>query len=436
VTVRLLVVTHLFPPYGITGVERVVEWTAEGLACRGAEVTVLTRRASAAPEVPRLEASRHRGIDVLTLVGGGIEFGVYPGRTARLEALFERVLIERNPDAVLFSHLMHHSPSYVGIAARWGVPAVIEFHDFFFACPLTHLETPNRDPCAGPDGGEACASKCFAAQSHASMRWTTRARAFAAAARDASALIAPSQQVASYFTALFRPPTLIHVVSNPVSIPVARRAGPIRIPRADGVLRLASVGSVVPHKGSDLIVDSLQIARAGPLAWDFLGPVDPAYASQLRERVQGLDCVDIRFYGPFANRTLPALLAPVDAVAIASTVPESFSIAAHEAFACGKPVIAAAAGALLEVVRDGENGLLFEPRDPYGLARVLERLVFDDGLLERLTHGAARTPVTTLDRRVDEVSAILADVVARGRRAAPPHEDAHLRAAQRWLALI
>jgi glycosyltransferase involved in cell wall biosynthesis len=93
------------------------------------------------------------------------------------------------------------------------------------------------------------------------------------------------------------------------------------------------------------------------VALDFLGPVDPSYATWLRERASSVDGLEVSFYGPFANDTLPALLGPVDAVAIASTVPESFSIAAHEAFACGKPVIAAAAGALVEVVRDGENGL-------------------------------------------------------------------------------
>ena len=58
---------------------------------------------------------------------------------------------------------------------------------------------------------------------------------------------------------------------------------------------------------------------------------------------------------------LPALLSDVDAVVIPSLVWESYSMVAHEALACGVPVIASRLGALPEAVRDGHNGLLFEP---------------------------------------------------------------------------
>jgi glycosyltransferase involved in cell wall biosynthesis len=432
--VRVLVVSHRFPPYGVTGVERVVEWTAGGLARGGHDVTVLTRRAVAAPALPTLEVSTYRGLDVLTLVGGGMEFGVFPGRTARLEALFERALIERNPDAVLCSHLLHHSPAYVGIASRWGVPAVLEFHDFYFACPLVHLERPTREPCDGPEAGEACATTCFAGQSHASLRWTTRARAFASAARTASDLIAPSRHVAAYFNELYDPPSPVRVVPNPISIPVARNAHLARAPLADGVLRLACVGSVVAHKGPELVLAALRIARAGPVSLSFLGPVDAAYAAMLRERGRAIGGLELSFYGSYANDTLPALLAPVDAVVIASTVPESFGIAAYEAFACGKPVLAAAAGALTEVVRDGENGLRFAPRDAVALAHVVERLAREPGLLARLARGAAETPVTTVATRVEAIAAILAAAVASGPRVPAGRQDASLHAAQSWLA--
>jgi glycosyltransferase involved in cell wall biosynthesis len=40
-----------------------------------------------------------------------------------------------------------------------------------------------------------------------------------------------------------------------------------------------------------------------------------------------------------------------------------------EAFACGLPVIAGRIGALAEIVRDGQTGLLFEPGDAADLAQ-------------------------------------------------------------------
>jgi glycosyltransferase involved in cell wall biosynthesis len=47
---------------------------------------------------------------------------------------------------------------------------------------------------------------------------------------------------------------------------------------------------------------------------------------------------------------------------------ENFPRTIVESFACGTPVIASRIGALAEIVRDGETGLLFEPGNPRDLA--------------------------------------------------------------------
>lgn len=47
---------------------------------------------------------------------------------------------------------------------------------------------------------------------------------------------------------------------------------------------------------------------------------------------------------------------------------ENFPRTIVEAFACGLPVIASRIGALADIVRDGETGLLFEPGNPHDLA--------------------------------------------------------------------
>jgi len=47
---------------------------------------------------------------------------------------------------------------------------------------------------------------------------------------------------------------------------------------------------------------------------------------------------------------------------------ENFPRTIVEAFACGLPVIASRIGALADIVRDGETGLLFEPGNPRDLA--------------------------------------------------------------------
>jgi glycosyltransferase involved in cell wall biosynthesis len=58
-------------------------------------------------------------------------------------------------------------------------------------------------------------------------------------------------------------------------------------------------------------------------------------------------------------------------------------------YALGRPVIASAVGGLPEYVRDGQTGLLVAPGDPAALAAAIERVLLEDGLLDRLCSGVA-----------------------------------------------
>jgi glycosyltransferase involved in cell wall biosynthesis len=59
-----------------------------------------------------------------------------------------------------------------------------------------------------------------------------------------------------------------------------------------------------------------------------------------------------------------------------------------EAFCRGRAVVASRVGGIVDLVRDGENGLLVPPQDPRALADALVRVLADAGLAERLGAGA------------------------------------------------
>jgi glycosyltransferase involved in cell wall biosynthesis len=54
---------------------------------------------------------------------------------------------------------------------------------------------------------------------------------------------------------------------------------------------------------------------------------------------------------------------------------EGFSLALGEALACGLPVIATRVGAAPELIRDGENGILINPRDRKSLLMAMEKFL-------------------------------------------------------------
>ncbi|HEY8300830.1 MAG TPA: glycosyltransferase family 4 protein [Jatrophihabitans sp.] len=70
-------------------------------------------------------------------------------------------------------------------------------------------------------------------------------------------------------------------------------------------------------------------------------------------------------------------LVDCDVVIMPSDRPEPFGLVAIEAFARGRPVVASAAGGLLEIVEDGRTGWLFPPGDVARLAEVLGALTAD-----------------------------------------------------------
>jgi glycogen synthase len=95
----------------------------------------------------------------------------------------------------------------------------------------------------------------------------------------------------------------------------------------------------------------------------------------LRERVPGaLGFVPHHELGPLYERA---------AVVAVPSLREGFGVACAEAMAHGRPVVASAVGGLLDLVVDGETGLLVPPGDVPALRAALERLLADRELRHR-----------------------------------------------------
>lgn len=410
---KVLLVSHGYPPVGVAGVERLSAQTAETLTARGHEVTVLTRRPAIAPETFALEQSSHDGVPVVSIAGGGSSFGRFPLHEPALERLFERMLVELAPDVVLATHLLHHSPGYVAVAHRFGVPVILELHDFYGICPRAHLQRVSGELCDGPEGGRACARHCFADQAHARLRWAMRSESFNQAIRHADAVVVPSEYLAEKFEAVRGDGSPIRVIENAVA-----DLGPMLRRRSDPAapLHLASIGVTVEHKGFGVVVEALRLARLEAARYSIFGVALEPEAGRLRRAADEVTGLDLRLFGGFSPAQLPVLLADVDVVVVPSTVPESYSIVVREAFAHGIPVIASEIGALPAAIRPGENGWLFVPGDAAGLAALLQPLAGERHLVERAAAGIAVGDVTSVPARTTQLEELLEQAIGRGVR--------------------
>lgn len=74
---------------------------------------------------------------------------------------------------------------------------------------------------------------------------------------------------------------------------------------------------------------------------------------------------------------VPCLVAALDVVVHASSTPEPFGLTVIEGMAAGKPVVATAAGGVLDIIEDGVNGLLVPCKDSKAMARAILQILSD-----------------------------------------------------------
>ena len=96
-------------------------------------------------------------------------------------------------------------------------------------------------------------------------------------------------------------------------------------------------------------------------------------------------------------------------VVIVPSLREGFGLAAVEAMALRKPVVASAQGGLPEIVVPGETGILVPPNDPQALADAVRKLLDDPDLAETMgAKGRARVQEKfALGKQMREVMQIL-----------------------------
>ncbi len=96
-------------------------------------------------------------------------------------------------------------------------------------------------------------------------------------------------------------------------------------------------------------------------------------------------------------------------VLIVPSLREAFGISVIEAQASGIPVIATDAGALVELIQDGETGLLFKPKDVMGLVKKIDELFSNAELYRKIrTQAKQQSEQYSLKVFVERIATIYA----------------------------
>jgi D-inositol-3-phosphate glycosyltransferase len=172
--------------------------------------------------------------------------------------------------------------------------------------------------------------------------------------------------------------------------PVSRADARSRLGIDEGVQLALFFGLIKPHKGLDVLLESLPLARRRLPSLQLLVAGRPM-ASWRRYEAQiealGLrDVVHLRLdFVP--SEELNVVFGAADAV-VTPYKRAAQSMVVLTAWQFGRPVLATRVGGLPELIRDGVSGRLAEPDDPVDLARVLADMLSDEDGLKRMSSGA------------------------------------------------
>jgi glycogen synthase len=430
---RLLVISNLYPPNVVGGYERLCFDAVSGLVRRGHEVTVLTSTfGGKTAAFPGQVVER----SLQLLVGDGI-YVPFAGTAADRDAInranlavLQRTLAALRPDAIFAWNLFFLDRSMVEGLGAGGRPVHVmltdnwlitmyrpEFWAGFFQKHVLGSEpfVPPPADAPRPAGTAALRARAWgwlrgllgspAATEPAEpdLRFPFRAVFGSLFVRDlyqaagigfaGGAVVYNGVQQASYIDKAVRDRT---VLIDPDEI------------------RLLFVGRLVDLKGVDTAIEALALLEprdlgVGRLRLLIVGDMqDAAYVRHLRELIERSGRAgQVTMQPAVPEETLFDLFQAHD-IYLFPSLYEPFSLTLIHALACGIPTIATRAGGNVEIVFDGETGMLFEKGSAADLARLVRLLARDPALRGRVA-GAGRQLARgfTADRMVGEMERIL-----------------------------
>jgi GT2 family glycosyltransferase/glycosyltransferase involved in cell wall biosynthesis len=432
---RVLVIAHGFPPQVQGGSEIYAYHHARALRAHcGDDVYVLTREQDGSRPEYDVRVEDRDGLRVAWVnntfrATTSFEDSYRNPAIARIAARF---IDEWRPDVAHLHHLTCLSTDIVGVLASRRIPIVYTLHDYWLLCHRGQRLDTGYAVCDGPGADEcgACVDPSADAPVPAGVVPALRAvearlpKVIGAAGRqvlsavaqatppgDSASLrrtrhmrevmnrvdrfLAPSRSLGNWFVAQGVPPERLSFSPYGLDQEPLRRVTRQRVSH----LRIGYVGTLMVSKGPDVLLEAFRRLPPGRATVELFGaPADYHGDASFRRRLAPLvDIPGVRVSGPQPHARIPDALASMDVLVAPSIWPENSPFVIQEALLSGVPVVGSRIGGIPELIQDGKNGLLFEPRDVDGLHRALLRLLDEPGLLDSLTAGARASTLRTLE---------------------------------------
>ncbi|MFL9921019.1 glycosyltransferase family 4 protein [Paraburkholderia fungorum] len=400
---KIAFISGLYPPAVIGGAEIVLQTLVEGVRDQGHDVLVITTKEEGklvqefVNEIPVIRVPikniywhgrrEHRGA-----IKRAIWHAIDSANLSML-SIARKILQEERPDALNVHAIEGWSAGVLAIGKSLGIPTVQVLHSWNFMCPNSNMFRK----------GHACKTRCLSCKI---LRMRHRSISDSAdAVVGVSQFILDGHLSEGYFSKA-RHHIAIH---NARDLHATELEPPCN--RASGCrenLVFGFIGTLNPAKGVErLIEEFLALGIDAAELW-IAGKGKPQYEAELISRYASSQ---VKFMGYLKQADF---FPHIDVLVVPTLCEEALGMVVPEAFAFGLPVIASRRGGIPEMVRDGENGCLFEPNNRGELADVMASFLRgeQDTVSMRNTAKASAHQYLDVEAWVDKYIRINQDLVS------------------------
>ncbi len=296
----------------------------------------------------------------------------------------ERLIEATQPDVAHIHGIAHEvSPSILPALQQAGIPVVQTLHDFKLLCPNTSFVSQN----------EIC-ERCKGHHYFNVVRYRCKRDSFAASLlAGVEAYVHQFLQIYEKNVDTFITPSRFleqklreHGINNPIAHLPNFIDGNSYQPWYEPEPYLLYAGRLVDIKGVRTLLTAMRGLPTVPLYLAGTGELE----AELRTIVAEQKLDNVTFLGHLEKQALTELMQRALCTIVPSEWYENYPMSILESFACGTPVIGSRIGGIPELVRDGESGLLFEPRNANDLRQKITELVDQRDLAIQMGKNARR----------------------------------------------
>ena len=385
---KILFVGASYPPLGRGGTEAHMQDLARALAAEGHRVSVFCRRWD--PSQPEFAVATERvdGVSVHRVNFGFTGVSSLPELldVPSLDERFVSVLDAEDVDLVHVHHLTGLSFGILDRVSERGLPLVMTLHDHWCACFRGQRITPELRVCEDLDRSR-CAPCLQALWPHFGIDEETLHHSDAEILRRlglCDLLLTPSEFHRVKMVEFGLPGERIRVIPHGLD----HDRIPPREPRKVPPSRIGFIGSLIPSKGVQVLLEAFALLGRDDLELHLHGEAvefhgDGGYLDRLKAQIPAASSVTI--HGAYDREELPRILNGLDIVVVPSLWWESFCLTIREALLGGVPPLASDLGAMHEALAPLGEDLLFRPGDAQDLCYKIDALLGDPERYARLT---------------------------------------------------